>query len=642
MATSYSTTEQTVTPTPQSDWQLELSRLLYNLGMDQYRWALKQYDQLSGITDDMINRYIQASDRALEMSGYDLARYRDVFQPLEDQLIAEAGSYASGARTRDNMGMAESGVMQAGERARVAAEKQLQSFGINPSSGRYADLIASQRTATAAAAAGAGQQARLATEQVGRNLRQQALAIGQQYPGNIVNSLNAAYTGVSGAQNAALGRANTGVNLTTSPAAFFNPAMQVRPPLVTTRSQSSGGGSPGGGGGGGQRQPQQQGGGGPQIIPDRGGGRTNYGGPGGLADHRVPPLSGRGGMGNIIKEGSTDEDKQYGDGVPTPAWARPYLNPETYNPSSPFTPPDMPTWGGDTRSWYEIPMAVNPVLPPGQIPGWEVQQQPSWATGPLPDYGNFQPPTPQGGWPQVPTPSWEQPQWPTGGNEFDRWSPGNDNWGFDYNLGDWSAYDPTLSGSGGADTLLGGGGQSWDSYGWGNTYDPTQQWQQPQSYDPSMWDQFQQPYDWSQQSYDWSQYQPPAQSYDIPYQPPQDYNVGYQDQYNTYDPTAYYDPYTDWGSGGDIDYGYAEGGDVLPDQATTGGFVSRHLSPSGGQVTDDIPARLNADEFVIPRDVAMWKGQEFFQKLIQQSRAARQGAPAKPSKGPPSGVQQIR
>jgi hypothetical protein len=61
------------------------------------------------------------------------------------------------------------------------------------------------------------------------------------------------------------------------------------------------------------------------------------------------------------------------------------------------------------------------------------------------------------------------------------------------------------------------------------------------------------------------------------------------------------------------------------------------MSPSGGRQVDDVqaqapggPARLNADEFVIPRDVALWKGQEFFQKLIDQSRARRVTAPAKP------------
>ena len=57
------------------------------------------------------------------------------------------------------------------------------------------------------------------------------------------------------------------------------------------------------------------------------------------------------------------------------------------------------------------------------------------------------------------------------------------------------------------------------------------------------------------------------------------------------------------------------------------GFVSRSLSPSGGIKTDDVRAQLNAGEFVIPKDVAAWKGLEFFYKLIAQSRKLRATAP---------------
>jgi hypothetical protein len=60
-------------------------------------------------------------------------------------------------------------------------------------------------------------------------------------------------------------------------------------------------------------------------------------------------------------------------------------------------------------------------------------------------------------------------------------------------------------------------------------------------------------------------------------------------------------------------------------EPTQGGFVSRELSPSGGSKVDDVNARLNAGEFVIPKDVATWKGKEWFYKLIAQARKARSG-----------------
>lgn len=69
-----------------------------------------------------------------------------------------------------------------------------------------------------------------------------------------------------------------------------------------------------------------------------------------------------------------------------------------------------------------------------------------------------------------------------------------------------------------------------------------------------------------------------------------------------------------------------EGGAV----ETPGGAIPMGASPSNGQTVDDVPARLTAGEFVVPKDVAAWKGEEFFQKLIEQSRKAKQTAPAKP------------
>ena len=74
---------------------------------------------------------------------------------------------------------------------------------------------------------------------------------------------------------------------------------------------------------------------------------------------------------------------------------------------------------------------------------------------------------------------------------------------------------------------------------------------------------------------------------------------------------------------------------VVPvSNATTGGHVPMRASPSMGQRTDDVAARLNAGEFVIPKDVAAWKGQEFFQNLINQSRKKRVSGAA-PAQGKP-------
>jgi hypothetical protein len=65
-----------------------------------------------------------------------------------------------------------------------------------------------------------------------------------------------------------------------------------------------------------------------------------------------------------------------------------------------------------------------------------------------------------------------------------------------------------------------------------------------------------------------------------------------------------------------------------------GGQVPHDASPSSGGAIDDVPARLTAGEFVVPKDVMQWKGEEWAQKEITKAREAKSQATAKPAIGP--------
>lgn len=58
----------------------------------------------------------------------------------------------------------------------------------------------------------------------------------------------------------------------------------------------------------------------------------------------------------------------------------------------------------------------------------------------------------------------------------------------------------------------------------------------------------------------------------------------------------------------------------MPMGGTPGGPVPVHASPSMGAATDDVDAKLTAGEFVMPKDVAQWKGHEHFVKSIDKAR----------------------
>lgn len=167
----------------------------------------------------------------------------------------------------------------------------------------------------------------------------------------------------------------------------------------------------------------------------------------------------------------------------------------------------------------------------------------------------------------------------------------------------------------------GGTNTSYDQFG---SYDPSSTYNNPYGFGNPTADNF----SMGSAPSDWADYNPQIQNTDQ-----SDAFSGAQQPYQSYDT-----------SGGDYSGGdysdYAEGGEV-PSQgnATTGGYVPQSASPSQGQQTDDIHASLNADEFVVPKDVSLWKGQEFFQKLIAQSRknlatAQAQGKPSAPPQGP--------
>jgi hypothetical protein len=424
----------------------------------------------------------------MQLAGNNISRYENIFQPQENALVQDANTYSSTPRIQMNMGAAESATGQAANAGRINAEDTLRSYGIDPSSGRYQELETAQRAGAAAAQAGAGQQAELATEATGRSLRTQAIQVGQQYPGQAVNALNAGFQGIAGAENAAIGRANTGVNLANTGAQSNNAAMGLKyPPVgqVSSSQQSSGSQSKQPGDNSGNSQNRSQ---------------NGYG------------TSGSGGYNNpnAINNGPSDSGNL-----------------------------DFPKSNNSGDSFGYTPSGVDP-------------------------NSQFYDP---------------YSAFPGGGVGSDQSSAQQDPFGGSYS----------------------GGNNFYDPYSAGGNF--------------------------SQFSNDPNTPNIPGGNYGDPNAAP-------------------FDPYAGSGggdySGGGYDNsgGYAAGGGVLPGPgATTGGHVPVQASPSMGRNTDDISARLNAGEFVIPKDVAAWKGQEFFQKMIEDSRRKRMGAPAKGKSKPALGGQ---
>lgn len=94
-------------------------------------------------------------------------------------------------------------------------------------------------------------------------------------------------------------------------------------------------------------------------------------------------------------------------------------------------------------------------------------------------------------------------------------------------------------------------------------------------------------------------------------------------------------------------FGLAEGGAIPEDMPGDGMSIPEEASPSGGAIPDDIPAeldsgapaRLNAGEFVVPKDVVKWLGEKGLQQIILKARKELEGnngeRPAQPQIGGP-------
>jgi hypothetical protein len=118
-----------------------------------------------------------------------------------DSMMRNALSYASPQRQAVDMGQAEAGVQQASEAGRQSALSDLQSYGIDPSAGRYAGLDQAARVQAGASAAGAGNQQRMADVATGNAMQNQAIASSLQ-------NVNTGY-GAANAANALLGTASS-------------------------------------------------------------------------------------------------------------------------------------------------------------------------------------------------------------------------------------------------------------------------------------------------------------------------------------------------------------------------------------------------------------------------------------------------
>lgn len=184
----------------------------YKLGREQLDWAKEQYAMDRDVTDRVIGRAMTIMEDNQRNAQEDRNFYVQNYRPLEQDLIRDAATYGSAERREVEMGRAEANVAEQYEQARKAATRNLESFGIDPSSTRYAALDLGARTSQAAATAAAGNQANAQVDAVSRALRSEAINVGKGYPGQVAATYGTALQGGNSAVNSGLATTASGAN----------------------------------------------------------------------------------------------------------------------------------------------------------------------------------------------------------------------------------------------------------------------------------------------------------------------------------------------------------------------------------------------------------------------------------------------
>lgn len=184
----------------------------FKLGKEQLAWAKKQYGMDSEVINRVVDSALARTDANDEAAARDRARYERMFQPLERDLIRDSKDYASRAKQNYEAGQASADVAQQFDQQRRAAAQNLEAYGVDPTSTRYAAIDMGSRVAQAAAQAGAANQAREQTEALGRAMRSEAINVGRGYPGQIAGTYGTALQSGSQAANTALAGTQTGAS----------------------------------------------------------------------------------------------------------------------------------------------------------------------------------------------------------------------------------------------------------------------------------------------------------------------------------------------------------------------------------------------------------------------------------------------
>lgn len=183
--------------------QARLGKEFLDFTKEQYVISNARADKLDELSQRVTEQQLDASKTAQGWAAEDRTRYKSVFQPLQDQFVAEAQKYGSETYQADAAAKARADVMSAAGRQAAQRERTMAAMGISPASGRFAGVERAADVSVSLGAAGAENNARQLARDKGLALKADAINLGNGLPSSAAGSLGIGVNAGSSAVNTA-------------------------------------------------------------------------------------------------------------------------------------------------------------------------------------------------------------------------------------------------------------------------------------------------------------------------------------------------------------------------------------------------------------------------------------------------------
>jgi hypothetical protein len=180
--------------------QLSLGSDWLNFARDAYATGNTRQEGIDALTERVVNAQLAAQDQAAGWAAEDRARWKSIFQPLQDQFIDKASNWDSPGALANAAAEARADVVSQGQAMKAANQREMAARGIRPDAGGYAGIERAMDLETGLAAAGAQNVARNQRRTQAMGLLGDALNIGSGLPSQ---ALNASKLGVGAGSSAA-------------------------------------------------------------------------------------------------------------------------------------------------------------------------------------------------------------------------------------------------------------------------------------------------------------------------------------------------------------------------------------------------------------------------------------------------------